>query len=208
MAGVASAHAANRRALLFIYYSTTKKTVSRLTKRVRGTHLRCCRAFGMRTHRASIFFSNSLRTSRSQFRNCKNRDEIRISCALMIAARNASARKNFQCLRLLRTPMQSDRVCLHSKKILHNLPRARERRGWNRSKTSESVTSDSRSAAVSSVKFLWRRAFRFHFARVLIARITPQVFSSEGHWPPADSLCRPKPSSLDRRTSRSPLDWS
>ena len=36
MAGVASARAANRHALHFVYYSTTKKTVSRLTKRVRG----------------------------------------------------------------------------------------------------------------------------------------------------------------------------
>jgi hypothetical protein len=36
MAGVALARAANRRALHFVYYSTTKKTVSGLTKRVRG----------------------------------------------------------------------------------------------------------------------------------------------------------------------------
>jgi hypothetical protein len=34
MAGDASVCVANRRALLFVYYSTTKKTVSRLTKRV------------------------------------------------------------------------------------------------------------------------------------------------------------------------------
>jgi hypothetical protein len=38
MAGVALARAANRRALHFVYYSTTKKTVSGLTKRVRRAH--------------------------------------------------------------------------------------------------------------------------------------------------------------------------
>jgi hypothetical protein len=38
MAGVASARAANRRALHFVYYSAIKKTVSGLTNRVRDAH--------------------------------------------------------------------------------------------------------------------------------------------------------------------------
>jgi hypothetical protein len=39
MAGVASARVANRRALHFVYYSTTKKTVSALTKRISSARL-------------------------------------------------------------------------------------------------------------------------------------------------------------------------
>jgi len=39
MAGVASARVANRRALHFVYYSTTKKTVSTLTKRISSARL-------------------------------------------------------------------------------------------------------------------------------------------------------------------------
>ena len=118
------------------------------------------RAFGAhaRTMRATIarkilFATMHDATSCAHLRNSKCRDEIRISCACKVCARRANERKFFRDTQFFRAHLHVDRACVHSKIIVHNLPRATASLTRNRSKKSESVTSDSRQIPSRGVQF-------------------------------------------------------
>jgi hypothetical protein len=128
------------------------------------------RAFGagartMRAHiaRNILFTSMHRATARAHLRNSKSHDEIRISCTREVCAQRASACKTFASAHFFRARLHVDRACVQSKIILHNLPRATASLGRNRSKKSESVTSDSRQIPSRGVKFFIRARIATRF---------------------------------------------
>jgi hypothetical protein len=128
------------------------------------------RAFGarartMRAHiaRKILFAARHRATSRAQFQNRKSCDEIRISCAREVCTQRANARKVLVSAHFFRTRLHADRACVQSKIILHKLPRATVPLGRNRSKKSESATSDSRQIPSRGVKFFIRARIATRF---------------------------------------------
>jgi hypothetical protein len=117
MAGVASARVANRRALHFVYYSAIKKTVSGLTKRVRGACLAAVDACISGTQHSMQTLRTCATAHRVGFYAIAEKyDEIRIFLHRPRARsvtrshmKRAHARQNSAYRRSLRT-------CVHSKK--------------------------------------------------------------------------------------------
>ena len=154
MAGVASARVANRRALHFVYYSALKKTVSRLTKRICGGLSRRSHRHAMRNTRTIKRLRNRLTLQHARCAHvAKNIDEIRIFCAVAFNVAAPVAREIRA--RVRRILPRAHAVCayVHSKKILHNIVRARGSTGRNRAKKSESGRGDSRPVATSRDEF-------------------------------------------------------
>jgi hypothetical protein len=108
-------------------------------------------------------------------RHCISCDEIRIYCDVRIRLPMPTAHKNRTRARRNLPRSRSRRADMHSKKFLHNLPRARVPRGRNRSKKSESVPSDSRDMPPPTGKFLRRAHLRFGFEREVLHERARQV---------------------------------
>jgi len=126
--------------------------------RANDVHIACDNAFALTHHFAS----------RSNCRHCKNYYEIRTSCTVLFRLRTPVAHKICARARRISSRSRARRANVHSKKILHNLPRARVPRGRNRSKKSESVPSDSRDMPPPTGKFLRRAHLRFGFEREVL----------------------------------------
>jgi hypothetical protein len=153
MAGVASARVANRRALHFVYYSTTKKTVSGLTKCVRRTRGAHCGTVARHVRaRARRAFKTCGEFSDAKARRGKNIDKTSSFCITNLPTSASRRTKNNFVRAKISTRRRQHHVRPCDQIFFHRRLCKRGVAGLNRSKNSESAPGDSRRSRLPPVR--------------------------------------------------------